>query len=122
MRLAQGSRAGSLRSSRGSADADAQRVGQAEQHYLRGHALRKQVRCGCGAEPWVQAGQLALPEGCPDPGCALRQCLHGQGQLEEAAREFSAALALEPGHFKALFNRAFVHDRVGPTSCSATAP
>ena len=35
---------GSKRSSRGSADVDAQRVGQAEQHYLRGHALRKQVR------------------------------------------------------------------------------
>ena len=66
------------RASRGSQDMDAKRAGQAEQCYLRGHALRK------------------------------------QGKLTEAAGAFSATLELAPTHFKALFNRAFVLDRVCP--------
>ena len=57
---------------------DAKRAGQAEQCYLRGHALRK------------------------------------QGKLAEAAGAFSQTLELAPTHFKALFNRAFVLDRVCP--------
>lgn len=67
------------RASRGSQDVDAKRTGQAEQCYLRGHALRK------------------------------------QGKLAEAAAAFSQALELAPSHFKALFNRAFVLDRVSPS-------
>ena len=79
---------------------DAQRVGQADQHYLRGHALRKQAR---SCMPPLAA--------CPPLG-SMCHTERTQGSLEAAKQEFSASLVLEPGHFKALFNRAYVHDRV----------
>ena len=115
---------GSQRSSRGSADADAQRLGQAEQHYLRGHALRKQVSRSVSRPLWTcppGAGHgygpvtlAALSRAMPSCCCMWLPVRRGdgmQGALGDAEREFTATLALVPGHFKALFNRAFVHDQ-----------
>jgi tetratricopeptide (TPR) repeat protein len=36
-----------------------------------------------------------------------------QGRFDVAVEEYSRTLALEPGHFKALFNRGFSYDKVG---------
>lgn len=41
-------------------------------------------------------------------GCAHRKA----GQFSEAVVEYTAALALDPHHFKAVFNRGFSHDKV----------
>jgi tetratricopeptide (TPR) repeat protein len=55
-----------------------------------------------------QAGQLTAEEHHAS-GYALRK----QGDFEGAVRAYSAALALQPAHFKCLFNRAFSLDKVG---------
>ena len=48
--------------------------------------------------------------------------LRKQGKYEAAIQEYSRAIALEAGHFKALFNRAFCYDKVimGLTHCHAS--
>ena len=36
-----------------------------------------------------------------------------RGDLKAAISEYSAAIALDPMHFKSHFNRGFTHDKVG---------
>lgn len=36
-----------------------------------------------------------------------------QGQFEAAIRDYTMAIALNPGHCRAYYNRAFSHDRLG---------
>lgn len=55
-----------------------------------------------------QAGQLTAEE-----HHALGYALRKRGDFEGAVRAYSAALALQPAHFKCLFNRAFSLDKVG---------
>ena len=55
-----------------------------------------------------QQGQLSADD-YHARGYALRK----RGDFAGAVREYSAALALDPSHFKCLFNRAFSLDKVG---------
>jgi Flp pilus assembly protein TadD len=50
-------------------------------------------------------------------GYALRKA----GEFRGAIEEYSAALRLDPRHFKALFNRGFSHDKVRRSPSSAIA-
>lgn len=52
---------------------------------------------------------------CTAHACARRcaRCAPTQNTCADAVVQYSRALALEPRHFKALFNRAFSHDKLG---------
>ena len=72
--------------------------------------------------PLLQAGKQRASRGSQDleakrAAQAEQSYLRGhglrkQGKLPEASKAFSEALVLAPDHFKALFNQAFVLDRV----------
>ena len=67
-----------------------------------------------------QAGGCVVCPRAADAHHARGYALRKQGDLRGAVEEYSRALALNPRHFKALFNRAFAFDKVTPLRCCFT--
>lgn len=95
-------------------------VGASPQRALRassGDAASQQQAQARELEPPQQAQQGAQQEQqgqlTADDYHARGYALRKRGDFAGAVREYSAALALDPAHFKCLFNRAFSLDKVG---------
>lgn len=106
----------------------------ADFYHNRGFSLRKQVSSNHCTIAWH------MPDTCHMSACQWRQaaiilhcatgksvavlyptikvyqprCVpHMQGRFEAAIKDYTMAVALNPGHCRAYYNRAFSHDRLG---------
>jgi len=103
-------------------------VGASPQRSLRsslGDPAAQQQAQARELEPPQQAQQQAAQQGqqgqlTADDHHARGYALRKRGDFAGAVREYSAALALDPTHFKCLFNRAFSLDKVGRAAWGAT--
>ena len=85
---------------------------------------RGSLHSGAGEERQPSGGGARHGGGAERERFARAEAHHGAGyamrkggDFRGAVEEYTAALALAPGHFKALFNRGFSHDKV----CTAFA-
>jgi tetratricopeptide (TPR) repeat protein len=80
---------------------------------LRGGQGSQQAAAAAAAVLAASAQQEQQQQLTADDYHARGYALRKQGDFAGAVREYSRALALDPGHFKCLFNRAFSLDKVG---------
>lgn len=79
---------------------------------LRGARVGQQAAAAAAAASAASQQQQQQQHMSADEYHARGYALRKQGDFAGAVREYSRALALDPGHFKCLFNRAFSLDKV----------